>query len=420
MDGRRQRPLLIVALVSALAFIFIFAEMTFLPMLGTSYPWPTSSHKPPDFSLYKVYDTLSVQEFPLDPSSHRRAVIVGDIHGMNRSFHSLLKSLNYNEQTDSLIFVGDILAKGPHKGSMAVLSYMAEHNVTGVRGNHDQKIIEWRGWIDWVHQFPDGKRWLIDVERDWNNAAVGEDELDEWTDELLKKRKSRWSKTIPKGWVIFGDHYRIARAMSKDEYAYLLALPLKLHIPHAHAFIVHAGLLPLDPRYKASDSRQPLAHVPKIGRTALKGDKYIEKLRQAQELSVANDLKQNANPWVNLNMRGVTKNHDVTRSHEGKPWSELWNRDMEKCDGFDLDRGLSTNNQKKLPCYPATVIYGHAASRGLDVKRWSIGLDSGCVYGRSMTALVLGSHKLETDAKPHQYVIPFSDDAKGRIVYIDC
>ena len=35
--------------------------------------------------------------------------------------------------------------------------------------------------------------------------------------------------------------------------------------------------------------------------------------------------------------------------------------------------------KKTLPCYPSTVIYGHAASRGLDIERWSKGLDSGCV-----------------------------------------
>jgi len=50
---------------------------------------------------------------------------------------------------------------------------------------------------------------------------------------------------------------------------------------------------------------------------------------------------------------------------------------------------------KKLPCNPASVIYGHAAGRGLDVKRWSFGLDSGCVYGRRLTALVLSESEAD-------------------------
>lgn len=32
-----------------------------------------------------------------------------------------------------------------------------------------------------------------------------------------------------------------------------------------------------------------------------------------------------------------------------------------------------------LPCMPMTALYGHTAAFGLDVRRWSVGLDSGCV-----------------------------------------
>lgn len=49
---------------------------------------------------------------------------------------------------------------------------------------------------------------------------------------------------------------------------------------------------------------------------------------------------------------------------------------MSRCGGYK--RELQTS-KAALPCYPSTVVYGHAASRGLDIKRWSIGLDSGCV-----------------------------------------
>lgn len=49
-----------------------------------------------------------------------------------------------------------------------------------------------------------------------------------------------------------------------------------------------------------------------------------------------------------------------------------------------------------FPCEPSTVVYGHAATRGLDIKRYSMGLDTGCLYGRQLTALVVsrgpGSH----------------------------
>ena len=66
---------------------------------------------------------------------------------------------------------------------------------------------------------------------------------------------------------------------------------------------------------------------------------------------------------------------------------------MPKCAGFNTSDPSSSDhsvhNAKWLPCEPMSVIYGHTASRGLDVHRWTIGLDSGCVYGRRLSALVL-------------------------------
>jgi len=64
---------------------------------------------------------------------------------------------------------------------------------------------------------------------------------------------------------------------------------------------------------------------------------------------------------------------------------------MLRCAGFNKDVLSAEAAKELLPCYPSTVVYGHSASRGLDVNRWSIGLDTGCVYKRRLSALVLGS-----------------------------
>ncbi|KAL4258486.1 hypothetical protein AB1N83_010178, partial [Pleurotus pulmonarius] len=120
---------------SLVALVYFFTQTRFTL---SSIQWPSSlfgGKQQPDFSLYKSLSTLSVQEFPLDPAQSRRTVIIGDIHGMNNSLSSLLDGLDYHPGSDVLIHVGDIIAKGPHEGSMAVLSYMASHNITGIRGN---------------------------------------------------------------------------------------------------------------------------------------------------------------------------------------------------------------------------------------------------------------------------------------------
>lgn len=63
-------------------------------------------------------------------------------------YRRMLHTVRYDPTNDLLIHVGDLLAKGPD--SPLVVQSMAYSNVTGVRGNHDQKVIEWRSWIQWV------------------------------------------------------------------------------------------------------------------------------------------------------------------------------------------------------------------------------------------------------------------------------
>jgi hypothetical protein len=62
------------------------------------------------------------------------------------------------------------------------------------------------------------------------------------------------------------------------------------------------------------------------------------------------------------------------KAKEGEYWAHEWTTAMGRCDGF-----ASKDKKHALPCMPATIVYGHTASFGLDVRRWSIGLDTGCV-----------------------------------------
>jgi len=233
---------------------------------------------------------------------------------------------------------------------------------------------------------------------------------------------------------MFGEHYRVARKMTDEQYQYLLSLPLTLFVPSAHTYIAHAGLLPSDPHLSPSDPRQPLAHLPALppthGDTYTKWDKTTL-LRRLQQLALLKEVPQNTDPWVVLNMRGVLSDNSVTRTKEGTPWSDLWNADMSRCDGFETN--ISSHNAGKdtsLPCLPTMMIYGHAASRGLDIKRWSVGLDTGCVYGQRLTALILGNTSRHTqddnDDSDHNFLsrskstIPYGDDASAKIVSVKC
>lgn len=200
---------------------------------------------------------------------------------------------------------------------MAVLSYMASNNITGVRGNHDQKVIEWRSWLDWFQNQQGGQDWLDEMHRHWLVAENQGLDLKTWVNHEVEVDSTGWWKKVPKGWKLFSDHYEIARAMSDSEYQYLLSCPLSLYVPSAHTFIIHAGLLSSDPRRKPTHPRQPLSHVP-ILPSILKQDKdstnaTVSRLRRLQEMAILQDVPQNADPWVLLNMRSVLKDKSISR-----------------------------------------------------------------------------------------------------------
>jgi len=279
-----------------------------------------------------------------------------------------------------------------------VLRYLSTNNITGVRGNHDQKVIEWRGWLVWIKSLPGGLTWLEQVERKWNESWNEEEEaeLGAWIEQqrCLSSPSSdkKWWKLVPKGWKLLGDHYKIARDISDQDFQYLLSLPLRLYVPSAHVFIAHGGVLSSDPRYAMNDkTKQPLARFPTLpGRRHFDdSSKKVEALRELQDLHILMEIPQNKDPWVTLNMRSIRDGKVSRASDQGTPWTDMWAKQMKSCVGYgtsfeeDSDGIFVLKKHYSLPCYPSTTIYGHAASRGLDIKRWSFGLDTGCVSGRS-------------------------------------
>src|SRR5215472_14519065 len=69
-----------------------------------------------------------------------RTLIVGDVHGCARELEALLSRLAFTDG-DRLIFVGDLVARGPD--ALGVLSVVRRTKAVFVRGNHEDKLLRW-------------------------------------------------------------------------------------------------------------------------------------------------------------------------------------------------------------------------------------------------------------------------------------
>ena len=74
-----------------------------------------------------------------------RHIVIGDIHGMDREFEELIEKLAL-EPEDEVIFVGDLVDKGPNSpGVVRAVRELAERNrVVLVEGNHENKHFRYR------------------------------------------------------------------------------------------------------------------------------------------------------------------------------------------------------------------------------------------------------------------------------------
>ena len=255
---------------------------------------------------------------------------IGDLQGCYSVFRRMLDQLRFEPARDRLWLVGDLVNRGPQ--SLAVLRFVKSLGTRAVTvlGNHDLHLLVVAAGHVKQH---DG---------DTLNAilrAPDRDELLDW----LRRRKL-------------------------------------MHAAGRYA-MVHAGLLPQWSIAKA------LALAREV-EAALRRDDYSEFLRHMygnqpdrwrDTLTGFDRLRVITNAMTRLRL--CTPDGRMEFTHKGEPTGvprgyQPW---------FDVPRRRNRT---------ATVIFGHWAALGLYLDSNVAGLDTGCVWGRKLTAFKLADGKI--------------------------
>ncbi|KNA98852.1 hypothetical protein FOXG_03073 [Fusarium oxysporum f. sp. lycopersici 4287] len=291
----------------------------------------------------------------------RRLVVVGDIHGMLDPFEKLLKKIEFNPKTDHVIAVGDMINKGPK--SSEVVARLMELKASAVRGNHEDRVIlAWRGLSS-----QQGVAAYLDTK-----------------DAAKHRGEEAYLKT--------------ARSLSEAQMTWLRNLPVIISAESMALYFVHAGLVPGVPLPQQDAWAVMNMRTLRFPREEFRKKEIEKKRKQAekqrqkelakaqedaqakfQQRSFAN--KSNRSPdkivFAALGNPGLPKpDRDVwipIDGHEGERWTDLWNSEQRKLRGPDR----------------RSVIYGHDAKMGYQEDSYTFGLDSGCVKGNALTALVI-------------------------------
>ncbi|OAA40203.1 Ser/Thr protein phosphatase family [Beauveria brongniartii RCEF 3172] len=288
----------------------------------------------------KFDEPTMMKRLPLDviptAGNGRRLIVIGDIHGMDDALNRLLNRVGYDGTTDHIVAAGDMINKGPH--SSRVLARLMELGASAVRGNHEDRV-------------------LLALASAKEQEEASESVEFPYFQERRSKKRDR----------------ETARQLSKEQIEWLMERPLILSADNLAMYIVHAGLVPgihpleQDPwavMYMRSliEPRNPRTHqIPNNY-----GDLDDESLN---EDAVEHDDGSDENVHANIAFEDMIP----VETHQGHDWADLW----------DLRQSQIRKRDRR------TVVYGHDAKRGLQIGKYTWGLDSACFNGGKLTALVI-------------------------------
>ncbi|EXJ91561.1 hypothetical protein A1O3_00109 [Capronia epimyces CBS 606.96] len=209
--------------------------------------------------------------------------------------------------------------------SPGVIDLLRGYKASCVRGNHDDRLL------------------------------LVADELQSNTLESKNKDQQGSEHTQQTSLKADDEERKLAKSLNSEQLAWLKSCPVILRVGQLKAFageavVVHAGLVP----------------------------------------GLALD---NQDPASVMNMRVIDlATHVPSKKHEREgsvPWYKLWNRYQRLIPARERFARLKSGGKSRAGEGQTTVIYGHDAKLGLQMQKYSKGLDTGCARGGKLTALVV-------------------------------
>ena len=96
--------------------------------------------------------------------------VVGDVHGCRATLERLLDSLD-PDRNDLVVFVGDLVRKGPDSGGVLDI-VRSRPNLLTVRGNNEQKLVDGRKSVDSLTDDDLAYLESLPAVISWDDAAV--------------------------------------------------------------------------------------------------------------------------------------------------------------------------------------------------------------------------------------------------------
>jgi hypothetical protein len=280
-------------------------------------------------------------------SMKKRMILIGDVHGCLKQLKKLLARVKYDGgKDDHVILLGDFTNKGPE--SIELINFAIQNKLDCTLGNHEIAMMKR------YTQFHALKAPLFKNEDTGVNSSIGMREVYD-LDELMKLAKKLTpehidflSKCSPIKQLGPVPHFYNAKQTKHAEYP-------------ANGVAVHAGLV---------------------------WDKGIHH-QDVEEVTTMRNL-------LPPDWKVPTEDRkDKVGGVKSVAWTKIWNEKQSEHYDETLEK-----SKKESPLTIATkVFYGHDAKRGVVTKEFSNGLDSGCVYGKQLTGVIIWS---QVSRKEHE------------------